>query len=78
MRKWTREESKHSRERQVRYVSPCGGYTISKLYVTGFDYNWGFEKKNYSSSYDEVLYTNDSFKEVKKFANNYLRGENHV
>lgn len=73
MKNWTRLEEKRSTERLVTYTSKCGQYTISKLYATNWNYGWYFEKKNLSSIYDDVLYKANSFKEIKQFANNYLK-----
>ena len=71
MKNWTREESKHSRERLVMYTSPCKRYTLSRFYTAGFSYPWTLEYRVLNKVWKEF----DSFKAAKNYINDAFLGE---
>ena len=73
MKNWYRHKSNHSTETLIIYESPCGQYSISKFEARGFESKgWVFEKKLQFSPYEETIYSNKSFQDVKQFAKQYI------
>jgi uncharacterized protein (DUF2252 family) len=73
VKNWTRLEEKRSTEKLVTYTSKCGRYVISKLYAYDWNEGWYFEYRNYSSIDNTIIHKAQTFKEIKQFANNYLK-----